>query len=258
MLQVSRIAAAFSLQPPIYLIKEFDNSVLFPSEASGKFVPTSLSSGSLYEVQGAEPTPDNSSVPNFLSRVQSPYGAYPYPPPTHPSHTPSNPLPHPPRSKQRVIKKTILLANLSARDPHKPSTSRANRLVHTIVTQIIISLDPSECNVTKAAENVRKQVGFDPVLLDCKLFPLIDNETTSGPEFWRSTRKIIAVSRTSYEKLAGVAAGEELSLVDDDVVITEPPCKKVKESKQCDVSECVEVVNKKRSPLVKSSPSLIM
>ena len=249
-IQVSRIVAAFSLQPPIYLIKEFENSVLFPSESSGKFNPSSLSSGSLYEVQGTEQVQDNSSLSLFSARPQSTYGTYPYPPPTQPPYQPSNPPPHPPlRSKRKTIKKTILIANLSPRDPNKPSSSRANRLVHTIVTQIIISLEAGECNVTRAAENVRKQIGFDVVLLDCKLFPLIDNDTTSGQEFWRSTRKIIAVSRVSYEKIAGVAPGEELSQVDDDVVITEPPPKKVKETRECNISDCFEIVNKKLDSL---------
>ena len=57
------------------------------------------------------------------------------------------------------------------------------------------------------------------------------------------------MSRTSYEKIAGVAAGEELSQVDDDIIIIEPPCKKVKESNQRYVSECFEVVNKKLDSL---------
>ena len=53
--QVSRISAAFSLQPPIYLVRDYDNSVLFPAEGSGKFLASSLSTGALYEVHGVEP-----------------------------------------------------------------------------------------------------------------------------------------------------------------------------------------------------------
>ena len=71
------------------------------------------------------------------------------------------------------------------------------------------------------------QVGFKVVLLDSKLFPLFENDSTTGVEFWRSTRKIIAVSRTSYEKLAGVP-GQEFSQVDDDIDIAITPCKKMK------------------------------
>ena len=61
-----------------------------------------------------------------------------------------------------------------------------------------------------------------------KLYPVTDNESTSGPEFWRSTRKIIAASRASYEKLVGMSVGDELSQLYDNVVITEPPSKRVK------------------------------
>ena len=72
----------------------------------------------------------------------------------------------------------------------------------------------NECNIATAVELVKHQVGFDVVLLDCKLFPLIENEAMSCPDFWKSTRKIIAASRSMYEKLVGVSAGEELSQMD--------------------------------------------
>ena len=37
---MSRIAAAFDIQPPVHLIKEFSNNIA--SEASGKFNPANL------------------------------------------------------------------------------------------------------------------------------------------------------------------------------------------------------------------------
>lgn len=243
--QVSRIAAAFSLQPPIYLVKDYDNSVIFPAEGSGKFLASSLSAGSLYEVHGTEPAQESNPVTILSQQSQSPYGAYPYQSGSHPQQMPSAPLPHPPpRFKQRAIKKTILIANLSSRDPNRPSSSRASRLVHTVVTQVIINLDSNDCNVTRATESVRKQIGLDVVLLDSKLFPIMDNETTSGPEFWRSTRKIIAVSRASYEKLTGIAVGEELGQVEDDV-LNQPPCKRLKEMGKHNFTEDFEALNKK-------------
>ena len=156
----------------------------------------------------------------------------------------SAPLPHlpnhPPRFKQRAIKKTILIANLSSCDSNRPSTSRAGRLVHTVVTQVIISLDSNDCSVTRATECVRKQIGLDVVLLDSKLFPIMDNESTSGAEFWHSTRKIIAVSCASYERLSGIAAGEELCQVEGDVRQSAS-----KKPKSYNISENFEVLNKK-------------
>ena len=116
----------------------------------------------------------------------------------------------------QIIKKTILVANLAAHDMNKPTTSKSSRLVHTVVTSVIIGLDSSmnECNIATAVELVKRQVGFYVVLLDCKLFPLIESESTSFPDFWKSTCKIIAASRSTYEKLVGVSAGEELSQMD--------------------------------------------
>ena len=139
-----------------------------------------------------------SSLPT--THPHSPYGAYPYQFGTQPQPSPlPHPPNHPPRCKQRAMKKTILIANLSSCDSNRPSTSRVSRLVQTVVTKVIISLDSNDCSVTRATECVRKQIGLDVVLLDSKLFPIMDNESTSGAEFWHSTRKIIAVSRASYE-----------------------------------------------------------
>ena len=225
-----RIAAAFSIQPPIHLIKEYENSVVFPNEPSGKFNPSALCVGALYEVQGSEPKP--STTP---ANALTPFGAYPYPQ----SQTLQFQQNIPRKVNKKQIKKTILLANLSTRDVQKPSCSSASRLVHNVITQVIISLDPSACNLTQAAQSVKMQVGFEVILLDSKLFPLLDNESTSGVEFWRSTRKIIAASRTTYEKLAGVP-DQELSRADEDIATT--PCKKIKSS-EC--NEKIDVIIEK-------------
>ena len=108
-------------------------------------------------------------------------------------------------------------------------------------SQFSISLDPSACNLTQAAQSVKMQVGFEVILLDSKLFPLLDNESTAG--VYKSsgvlTRKIIAVSRTTYEKLAGVP-GQELSRVDTDEDIASTPCKKIKSSESEKIDGIIE------------------
>ena len=59
--------------------------------------------------------------------------------------------------------------------------------------------------------------------MDSKLYPLTESESTSGIEFCKSTRKIIAASRTTYEKSSGCSAGSEISLAQfDDNDLTEP------------------------------------
>ena len=243
--QVSRIAAAFSLQPPIYLVKEFDNTVVFPAEGSGRFSPSSLYSGSEYEVQGND---NNASMPThaqYFTGSPTPFGAYPLSRCSQP-----NPVPHPPntaRFKKRSVKKTILVANLHARDPSKPSSSRAGQLMHTVITQVIVTLDgiTNHYNVSTVAEEVKKQIGFEVVLLDSKLFPIADNDSTSGPKFWRSTRKVIAAKRIIYEKLVGRSVGEELSQLEDDDISTGPPNKKVKNRKFEDIGAKVDGIDKK-------------
>lgn len=144
------------------------------------------------------------------------------------------------------------MANLSPIDPSKASSSK-HRFNHTIVTQVILSLDASkgECNVSVAAESVRKQLGFEVVLLDCKLFPITDNESISSPDFWRSTRKIIAASRSVYEKITGVSVGSELSQVDDDVILLDTLRKKQKMSTSTDIISKFNAIDKKLDTLDK-------
>lgn len=229
---MSKISAAFGLQPPIHLVKDFNNTVCFPCEGSGKFNHSLISPGCSYEVHG---TYSQSSQPAFSNHppqhtgALSPFGAYSTP------LTKFNqlglPPPHPPqsRSQRKVIKKTILLTNLSLRDTSRPCSSKSNKITYTVVTQLIISLDSAmgECNVSTAAEMVRCEIGFEVILLDSKLFPILNNDATSGVDFWKSTRKVIAASRSTYESLVGITAGEELKQVEDNAIEV-PPSKKAK------------------------------
>ena len=85
-----------------------------------------------------------------------------------------------------------------------------------------------ECNVASVAEMVKREVGFSVILLDSKLYPLIDSEATSGLDYWKSTRKIIAAPRSIYERLVGKSPAEEISQLDEDVVVVDQPAKKIK------------------------------
>lgn len=166
----------------------------------------------------------------FSSQVASPYGTYQMPR----CPQPSNHIPHPPapHARRRTIQKTVLLVKVATRDVSKPSSSRASRLSHTIITSIVVKLHNGmgECNVETVAEMVKSQVGFDVILLDSKLYPLIANHSTSGLDYWKSTRKIIATSCAVYEKLVGKSPAEEIGTVDDEVTFVEPPAKKARVS----------------------------
>ena len=222
---VSRIVAAFNVQPPVYLVHEHDRTVVFPSENSGKF--NALIAGSTYEVQG------NSGQTQGYSPSPLPFGAYPtIPPPYSPlSRVPSVPV-HATKLQRRVIRKTIQVASLASRDPEKPCSSKSGRMAHTVVTQVIVTLDPGngECNVSTVTEKVQKQLGFPVILLDSKLFPVTEGESTSGTEFWKSTRKIIAVSCSAYEKAGGVLPDKDLIDIDGDETEPQPKRAKTQES----------------------------
>lgn len=151
-MQVPRISAAFGVQPPLFLIKEFDNSVIFPSDGSGKFNPSAFISGATYEVQGNTGAQGNNHPPttslspyaqvnNHPTASHSPYGTYPVPRCPQSSFLPT---PHPPAThaaRKRVVSKAILLAKLAARDPDKPCTSKTGRFSYTVITSIVVKLD---------------------------------------------------------------------------------------------------------------------
>lgn len=77
-----------------------------------------------------------------------------------------------------------------------------------------------DCNVTKVAQLVKTQVGFDVVLLDSKLYKLLNNDSMSGPDYMG---KIIAAKHAMYERLVGVSGGSSGVPDDDNVVVVEPP-----------------------------------
>lgn len=144
--------------------------------------------GSTYEVHGEPITgsPDATSSA-ILQHVSTLYGVY-----TNPTfQSVMNPLPpHPPRSsKTYKIKKTIVMVSVSKRGKDRPKGN--SKLDYTAVMQVVVSLTAAQCNVLAVTELMTKQVGFNVQLLDSKCYPLLTNEGTSWPEFWKSTRKIL-------------------------------------------------------------------
>ena len=61
----------------------------------------------------------------------------------------------------------------------------------------------ADCNLTTVTEAIGQQVGFPVTLLDSKCFRIIESDTTSMTEFWKSNRKILAASKSIYDKLRG-------------------------------------------------------
>ena len=78
----------------------------------------------------------------------------------------------------------------------------------------MVLLSPVTRNVKEVSQLIAKQVDFDVVLLDSKGYPLLDNESTSGESFWKSTRKILAANRQLYRKLTGQNTDIERASID--------------------------------------------
>ena len=125
------------------------------------------------------------------------------------------PPPHPPRPKKATLTKTIVLVSLQLKDGQAPSSSKASKIDFQVVTNIVLTLEPSQCNLAAVGKLVAQQVGFEVILLDSKAYPLLPSDATSGAQFWKSTRRVLAASKMLYEKCAGLdanimrACGEE-------------------------------------------------
>ena len=212
-LQVKNISSLFKLEASsVYLVEEIDNMVLFPLE-NGEFKSSHVFPSSTYEVHGnAAVTPELSSTSMSLpvtSGINIPYGGYTSP--TFQSN--STPPPHLPCTSKNSnkIKKTIVLVNVSkkAKGKEKLGTGKVD---YTAITQVVVSMTAVQCNVPTISKLVEQQVGFEVMLLDSKCFPLLSNDSTCGPDFWKGTRKILAASKSVYQKLTGLST--DLNAID--------------------------------------------
>ena len=203
----------FKLEPgTIYLLKEFEDHAIFPGP-SGRFNPSHIVAACGYQVMG-----DDTALSGRGKDTSQPFGSYtggdlsafgrqssPYPHPHPPSFTASLR-----GQQQKVNRKTIILVTLSSPDSDKPSSSKS--LTYSVVTQTQVQVDSFSCNPTAVTKLVSANVGFQVILLDSKCYPLLDNNVTSALDFWRSTRKILAASKSSYEKLTGKTFSSSTSI----------------------------------------------
>lgn len=109
--------------------------------------------------------------------------------------------------------------------------------VYTIVTQTQVNVDNTCCNPTAVSNLLAKNLGFEVIMLDNKCYPLLHNEATTTLEFWKSTRKILAASKTSYERLTGKPFNATIDLTKND----DPP-RPVKRKYGNDVNEKLNTI----------------
>lgn len=184
----------FKLNPgTVYLVEEIENTAIFPTD-TGSFRTTQISPGTTYQVHGELAAKRTAAQPN------SPFGMYTGPVFTsgqRPHSTPTN-QPHFTRVPKKAIRKPISLVSLTSMDASRPSTSKASKMEYSVVTQVFLCLTPNQCNVRTVSDLMTEQVGFPVILLDSKCYPLSSNSGTSGTDFWKSNRRILAASKSLY------------------------------------------------------------
>ena len=57
--------------------------------------------------------------------------------------------------------------------------------------------------VTRVAELVKDEVGFDVTLVNTKCNQIVDSDATRGLDFWKSSRKVLAVHSHMFDKIFG-------------------------------------------------------
>ena len=80
---------------------------------------------------------------------------------------------------------------------------------YKVVTQVVVKPDETKCTLKAVAEMVKEQLSFNVLLLDSKCFLLLDNDSTNGVEFWKSTWKVLAANRLTYTRLTGRTSPEK-------------------------------------------------
>ena len=178
-----------------------ENVVIFPMD-TGRFRTSQISEGMTYEVHGELVNRPQESTTSATSEPNTPFGSYTAP--VLPRHSNSAKVPQQMyRATKKTFRKAVSLVSLTSTVPMRASTSKASRLEYTIVTQIYLCLTAEQCNVTSVCDLVAEQVGFPVILLDSKCYPLSANAGTCGVDFWKTSRKILAASKSLYVQLSG-------------------------------------------------------
>ena len=190
-LQVDSIASMFNLDPgrPLWIVRKSGNIAVWPR--GGLFSGPLVVVGGVYDVKGhkLDATQLAAAVESAVAS-SSPFGQ-------HALATYN-------KRRTNTIKKwskTVIIVSVKKRSG-KLSKGHG-KVEYDIVTQVTVLLDATTSTVRRVTELVGKQVEHDVVLLDSKCYPLLENESTSGEAFWKSTRKVLAANRRLYSRLTG-------------------------------------------------------
>ena len=142
------------------MVRGEDNRAVFP-KSNGRFVDD----GSIYEVKG-EPI-DAFKPATSTTLPASPFGGYATPPTF--TSTPTSFVAASQKGKAKTFHKTIVVIALESFDPERPCSSKiTSNFNYSGVTQIVVLLDETKCDVPFVTEQVSKQLGFEAILMDSK------------------------------------------------------------------------------------------
>ena len=246
------------MQPEtIFLEEAFSDTAVFPNRATGRFNHAQLHSGGTYEVHGETieknvlPAPDhpshseaNPANKHSQTRFASASSGFSF------TQAPSTSKPLPLHlKKKKAVRKTVSLVRLEK--------SSDGKVVQHTVTDVIVKLACDvECCVPFVIERIKEEVGFDVVLINTKCSKILDNDATRGIDFWKSSRKVLAVSSERYEKLFGKKKqyAAAIDLTSDDSS-PERPSKRPKREVGFDIKLGFEALNQKLEEIASQKQS---
>ena len=84
--------------------------------------------------------------------------------------------------------------SLSTISHNKLSTSKSSLypLDYKVITRVVITFEAGLYSPSKVSELIQLQVGFQVILLDSKCFPLVESDTKTAIEFWKSNQRVLA------------------------------------------------------------------
>ena len=87
--------------------------------------------------------------------------------------------------RKKEWSKTIII--VSSKKKCGKASKGNTKVEYEIVTQISVLLNELSSSVSQVSELVKRQIDLDVILLDSKCYPLLDNPSTRGEAFWKSS-----------------------------------------------------------------------
>ena len=206
----------------LYLQNIFTDTAVFPKKMTGRFTASQIRPLNNYEVCGEDKEAEVkaelpvSAGPSSFGGPSTSYSSGSAYVSASSGYSFTRPTLSLSLKKRNIIRKTISFIRLEKGRDKKVSISP--------ITDIIIKLNgQDDCTVTCVAELVKDEVGFDVTLVNTKCNQIGDSDATRGLDFWKSSRKVLAVHSQMFDKAFGkkkaYSAAIDLTQDEDDEYI---------------------------------------